>query len=49
MRRVKFSACTKSVAADGGVIATFPFQALLANNTVNPNIDLSTIVIQRSN
>lgn len=49
MRRVKFSACTKSVAADGGVIATFPFQALLANNTANPNIDPSTIVIQRSN
>lgn len=45
MRRVKLSGSSKSVGADGGLIATFPFQALLANAA---GADAATIAIQRS-
>ena len=47
MQRVKFSGASKSVGPDGGVIATFPFQALLP--TAGSGRDASTLVIQRSN
>lgn len=44
--RVKFTGATKTLAGDGGVIATLPFQALLASAVGS---DASSIVIQRSN
>ncbi len=47
MQRVKFSGFSKTVGPDGGVIATFPFQALLP--TAGSGRDASTLVIQRSN
>jgi hypothetical protein len=45
--RVKFTGATKTLAGDGGVIVTLPFESLLANAT-NGN-DASSVVIQRSN
>lgn len=47
MQRVKLSAATKTIAGDGGVIAQFPFQALL-KTTANA-YDQTTLTIQRSN
>lgn len=44
--RIKLGGATKTVGAQGGVIATFPFTALKAGAT---GVDASTIVIQRSN
>jgi hypothetical protein len=44
--RIKLGGATKTVGAQGGVIATFPFTALKANAA---NVDASTIVIQRGN
>jgi hypothetical protein len=44
--RVKLGGATKTVGAQGGVIATFPFTALKASAT---GYDASTLVIQRSN
>lgn len=46
MPRIKLGGATKTVGAQGGVIATFPFTALKANAT---GADASTLVIQRSN
>jgi hypothetical protein len=47
MQRVKLSGYSKTVGPDGGVIATFPFQALLP--TAGSGRDASTLVIQRAN
>jgi hypothetical protein len=49
MQRVKFSAATKSVGPDGGVVVQFPFQALLKPGGSTTTFDQSTLVIQRSN
>lgn len=46
MPRIKLGGATKTVGAQGGVIATFPFTALKGTGT---GVDASTIVIQRSN
>ena len=45
MQRVKFSGASKSIGVDGGVIATFPFQALVATATGR---DATTLTMQRS-
>ena len=47
MQRVKLSGASKSIGPDGGVIATFPFQSLLA--TAGSGKDATSITIQRSN
>jgi hypothetical protein len=47
MQRVKFSSYTSEAGADGGVIATFQFQALLA--TAGSGKDGTSLTIQRSN
>lgn len=44
--RIKLGAAQKTVAAEGGLIVTSPFQALLKSGT---GFDTSTLVIQRSN
>lgn len=44
--RVKLSGASKTIGPDGGVIATFPFQALLPSAAGQ---DASSLVIQRSN
>lgn len=44
--RVKFTGVSKTIGPDGGVVASFPFQALLKNGT---GYDTSTLVVQRSN
>jgi hypothetical protein len=44
--RIKLQGVSKTIGPDGGVIATFPFQALLPTAT---DVDTSTVVIQRSN
>lgn len=49
MQRVKFSSNTKTIGAEGGVIAQFAYQALLANGGSGTNLDATSIVIQRSN
>jgi hypothetical protein len=50
MQRVKLGGATKSVAAQGGVIQTHPFTALLvAGAGATTGKDASSIVIQRSN
>jgi hypothetical protein len=46
MQRIKLGGASKTVGAQGGVVATFPYTALLANAT---GADASTLVIQRSN
>ncbi|NDC57526.1 MAG: hypothetical protein EBZ50_01580 [Alphaproteobacteria bacterium] len=47
MQRIKLTGAQKSFDADGGVVVTSPFQALLqSGSTVK---DTSTLVIQRSN
>lgn len=48
-QRVKLNGVQKSVGPDGGVIATFPFQALLKTGGSGTSFDQSTVVIQRSN
>lgn len=47
--RVKFTGVNKTIGADGGVIAQFPFQALLKTGGTGTTFDQSTMVIQRSN
>lgn len=47
MQRIKLGGATKSVGAQGGVVATFPFTAL--KRGVGTGVDNSTLVIQRSN
>jgi hypothetical protein len=49
MQRVKFTGVNKTVGPDGGVVATFPFQALLKTGGAGTTFDQSTLVIQRSN
>lgn len=46
MQRIKLGGATKTVGAQGGVIVSCPYQALLANAT---GADASTLVVQRSN
>jgi hypothetical protein len=47
MQRVKLGGASKSVGPDGGVIAQFPYQALL--QPITTGYDSSTLAIQRSN
>lgn len=47
MQRIKLGGATKTVGAQGGVIATFPYTALLA--TAGSGKDATTLTIQRSN
>lgn len=47
--RVKFTGISKTVGPDGGVVASFPFQALLRTGGAGTVYDQSTAVIQRSN
>jgi hypothetical protein len=49
MQRVKLSGATKTIGPDGGVIAQFPFQALLKTGGAGTAFDNSTLTIQRSN
>lgn len=48
-QRVKLNGVSKTIGPDGGVIATFPFQALLRTGGAGQQADQSTLVIQRSN
>jgi hypothetical protein len=43
---VKLQSPSKTIGADGGVVASFPFQALLASGD---GIETGSLVIQRSN
>jgi hypothetical protein len=45
--RVKFTGVSKTIGPDGGVVASFPFQALLKSGVTG--YDSSTLVVQRSN
>lgn len=49
MQRVKFTSSSKTIAAEGGVIAQYGYQALLAAGGTGTNLDTSSIVLQRSN
>lgn len=49
MQRVKLSGAQKTIGADGGVIAQFPFQALLQAGGSGTAFDQTTITVQRSN
>jgi hypothetical protein len=50
MQRVKLGGATKTVAAQGGVIQTHPFTALLVEGAAGTTgKDVSSLVIQRSN
>lgn len=47
--RVKLTGVSKTIGPDGGVIASFPFQALLRTGGAGTIYDQSTMVVQRSN
>lgn len=47
MQRVKFTGASKQITGDGGVVAQFPFQALLKPSA--SGYDQTTLTIQRSN
>lgn len=49
MQRVKLTGLNKTIGPDGGVIASFPFQALLKAGGTGTAFDQSTVVFQRSN
>lgn len=49
LQRIKLSSAQHSVAADGGVIAQFAFQGLIANGGAGVNVDKTSISMQRSN
>lgn len=49
MQRIKLTGAQKSIGPDGGVIAQFPFQALLKSGGAGTAFDQSTLTIQRSN
>lgn len=49
LHRIKLNGQSKSIGPDGGVIASFPFQALLRTGGTGTAFDQSTCVIQRSN
>jgi hypothetical protein len=46
-QRIKFTSFSKQIGADGGVVAQFPFQALL--KSASNGFDATTLTIQRSN
>jgi Phage tail tube protein len=46
--RMKLGGMTKSISAEGGVLATFPFQALLRTGGAGTAYDQSSLMIQRS-
>lgn len=48
-QRVKLNGVSKTIGPEGGVIATFPFQALLKSGGSGTAFDESTLVVQRSN
>lgn len=48
-QRVKLNGVQKTIGPEGGVIATFPFQALLKTGGAGTAFDQSTVVVQRSN
>lgn len=48
-QRVKLNGVQKTIGPEGGVIATFPFQALLKTGGATTAYDQSTMVVQRSN
>jgi hypothetical protein len=47
--RMKMSGISRSIGADGGVVASFPFQALLKTGGSGTIYDQSSMIIQRSN
>jgi hypothetical protein len=49
MQNVRLNGASKQVAASGGVMVTFPFQALLQAGGSSTAFDQSTLTIQRSN
>lgn len=49
LHRLKLTGVSKTVGPDGGVIASFPFQALLRTGGTGTAFDQSTMVVQRSN
>lgn len=49
MQRIKLTGASKTIGADGGVIAQFPFQALLKAGGSGTAYDQSTLVVHRSN
>lgn len=49
MQRVKFTSLSKTIGAEGGVIAQYAYQALLATGGTGTALDQSTVVMQRSN
>jgi hypothetical protein len=49
MQRVKLTGLNKTIGPDGGVMASFPFQALLKPGGTGTAFDQSTVVFQRSN
>lgn len=49
MQNVRFNGAAKQVAAQGGVLVTVPFQALLRSGGAGTAFDQSTLTIQRSN
>jgi hypothetical protein len=49
MQRVKMTGMNKTIGPDGGVVASFPFQALLKPGGTGTAFDQSTLVFQRSN
>ena len=48
-QRIKLNGVSKTIGPDGGVIATFPFQALLRTGGAGTAYDQSTMIVQRSN
>lgn len=48
-QRVKLNGVQKTIGPEGGVIATFPFQALLKTGGASSEFDQTTLVVQRSN
>lgn len=48
MQRIKFSGASKQITGDGGVVAQFPFQALLKAGGAGTGYDQTTLTIQRA-
>lgn len=49
MQRIKLSSISKTIAAEGGVIAQYGYQALLKSGGAGTKYDQSSVVMQRSN
>jgi len=49
IQRLKFQTPSRTIGAEGGVVATFPFQALLKPGGTGTVYDQTTMVINRSN